>query len=73
VRAVVRALRKSGAAKIVVAAPVAPPDVVQSLRGEADDVVCLAEPDPFYAVGLWYRDFAQTSDQDVVDLMSAVR
>ena len=53
------------------AVPVAPPDVVQMLRSEADRVVCLAEPDPFWAVGNWYRHFDAVSDDEVVALITA--
>jgi putative phosphoribosyl transferase len=44
--------------------------VIASLSEGADEVICLATPEPFYAVGLWYRDFTQTTDQEVVDLLA---
>ncbi|MEF9602728.1 phosphoribosyltransferase, partial [Paracoccus sp. PXZ] len=50
----------------IVAVPVAPPDVLEKIRAEADEVVCLRTPEPFHAVGLHYRDFDQTSDGEVV-------
>jgi putative phosphoribosyl transferase len=70
-RVAVQALRGLGAAAIVVAIPVAPPDTVALLRGEADEVVCLAMPEPFYAVGSWYADFRQVSDEEVRRLLEA--
>jgi predicted phosphoribosyltransferase len=68
-RAAVLALRHRGPARIVVAVPVAPPSTCEELRAEADVVVCAATPLPFYAVGQWYRDFAQTSDEEVQRLL----
>jgi putative phosphoribosyl transferase len=67
--AAVSALRQRKPASIVVAIPVAPPDTVQRLKQEADDVVCLATPEPFSAVGRWYREFPQTSDDEVRSLL----
>lgn len=67
--AAVSALRQRKPASIVVAIPVAPPDTVQRLKQEADDVVCLATPEPFSAVGRWYREFSQTSDDEVKSLL----
>jgi len=71
VTAALRALRKSGAAKIVIAVPVAPADTIARLREEADDVVCLSTPAVFRAVGLHYADFRQTTDDEVVSLLKA--
>jgi putative phosphoribosyl transferase len=71
VRAAIRVARANGARHVAVAAPVAPPDVVELLRSEADTVVCLAEPDPFWAVGNWYRHFEAVSDDEVVALITA--
>jgi putative phosphoribosyl transferase len=62
--------RHLGAATVVLAAPVAPPETVRSLTG-ADEVVCLATPDPFDAVGEFYDDFSPTSDEEVVVLLDA--
>ncbi|NDZ83152.1 phosphoribosyltransferase [Streptomyces sp. SID10853] len=59
-------VREQGAAHVVLAVPVAPPDVVERLHGAADDVVCLSRPDLFSAVGEWYQDFAQTTDEEVI-------
>jgi putative phosphoribosyl transferase len=59
---------------VVMAVPVAAESTCAELAGEADVVVCLATPQPFYGVGQWYRDFSQTSDDEVRDLLSrAVR
>ncbi|WP_149183729.1 phosphoribosyltransferase family protein [Streptomyces sp. TRM49041] len=65
-----RVARAHGAARVVVAVPVAPPDALALLRQEADDVVCLASPDWFGSVGQWYDDFAQTSDGEVAELLA---
>ena len=68
-RAAIRALRQRGPAKIVVAVPAASPDTCAEFRGEVEEIVCALTPEPFYAVGLWYEDFSQTSDQEVSDLL----
>ena len=57
----------------VVAVPVAPHDTIRRLRGEADEVIVLLEPADFMAVGRWYEDFSQTSDEDVRRLMESQR
>lgn len=64
-RAAVEAVRAQQPARIVVAVPVAPPDTIALLREQADEVICLAEPEPFQAIGLWYTDFSQVSDEEV--------
>lgn len=69
-RAAVSAVRKMDAAEIVVAIPVAPPDTVRSLQREVDDVVCLMMPKYFDAIGRFYEDFSQTSDEEVQDILS---
>ncbi|WP_137920335.1 phosphoribosyltransferase [Hydrogenophaga sp. 2FB] len=69
-RAAVLALRAMAPARVVVAVPVAAQDTCAALRCEADEVVCVATPYPFVAVGLWYRDFSQTSDDEVRDLLA---
>jgi putative phosphoribosyl transferase len=69
-RAAVKALRQRGAAKIVVAVPVGPPDTCRELAQEADEAICLSTPDFFQAVGQYYYDFSQTSDEDVRQLLS---
>lgn len=68
--AAVRAARKMQASKIVVALPVASAEACYLLRAEADEVVCLGTPPSFAAIGPWYVDFAQTTDQEVVDLLT---
>lgn len=68
-RAAVLALRQRQPGRIVIGVPVAPADTVEKLRAEADEVICLATPEPFLAIGQWYRDFSQTSDEEVRDLL----
>lgn len=68
-RTAIKAIRQQQPSRIVVAVPVAPADTVQTLREEADEVVCLATPELFWAIGSWYRDFPQTSDEEVKDLL----
>jgi predicted phosphoribosyltransferase len=70
-RAAIAALKKEGAKRIVVAVPVAPPETCESLKAQVDDVVCAVTPEPFRAVGLWYRDFSQTTDEEVRDLLAS--
>ncbi|MFJ9549886.1 phosphoribosyltransferase family protein [Streptomyces erythrochromogenes] len=65
-----RVVRAQGAARVVLAVPVAAPDAVVRLRGETDEVVCLCAPRAFRAVGEWYRDFSQTPDEEVVSLLA---
>ena len=71
--AALHALRADEPARVVVAVPVADPAVCESLRAVADDVVCLQTPRPFRAVGLWYEDFSQTSDDEVRVLLEQAR
>src|SRR5881296_4107492 len=70
-RAAVKALRERGAAKIVVAVPVGPPDTCRELEQEADEMICLSTPEFFQAVGQYYEDFSQTSDEDVRELLAS--
>ena len=72
-RVAVVALRQEHPARIVAAVPLAPPETCEALRLEADDVVCALTPEPFYAVGLWYEDFSQTTDEDVHALLERAR
>ena len=67
--AAIRSLRQRGAGKIVVAVPVGPPDTCNRLRSLADEVVCLDQPEPFDAVGVWYEDFHQMTDNEVRALL----
>jgi len=69
VRAALKALRRQNPARIVLAVPVAPSDSLVELRGEADEIVCLVQPEPFHAVGLHYRDFHQVGDDEVIQAM----
>ncbi|HEX9281636.1 MAG TPA: phosphoribosyltransferase [Candidatus Udaeobacter sp.] len=69
-RAAVKALRERGAAKIVVAVPVGPPDTCRELARQSDEAICLSTPPFFQAVGQYYEDFSQTSDDDVHELLS---
>ncbi|HYV41766.1 MAG TPA: phosphoribosyltransferase family protein, partial [Thermoanaerobaculia bacterium] len=69
-RAAVAALRPLSPARIVVAVPVAPRSTVLSLERVADEVVCLEMPEPFLAVGMFYEDFEQTTDEQVRDLLT---
>ncbi|WP_329612215.1 phosphoribosyltransferase [Streptomyces brevispora] len=62
--------RAQGAARVTLAVPVAPPDAAEKLRGRVDQLVCLATPVRFSAVGEWYRDFGQTPDEEVVALLA---
>jgi putative phosphoribosyl transferase len=73
VRAALKALHGAGAARIVLALPVAPPDTIAELRRQCDDVVCLRQPRPFHAVGAHYLDFDQTSDDEVARVMQTAR
>jgi len=69
-RAGVAALRKLGPARIVVAVPVGASQTCDEFRLIADEVVCAETPDPFYAVGSWYSDFDQTTDDEVRELLA---
>jgi erythromycin esterase-like protein/predicted phosphoribosyltransferase len=69
-RAAVMALRQHEPARIVVAVPTASPETCNELRAEVDEVVCAIMPDPFHAVGYWYEDFTQTTDQEVRELLA---
>jgi len=71
--AAVAALKRERLARVVVAVPVASRETCEALRREADDVVCSMTPEPFYAVGLWYEDFSQTSDEEVHELLELSR
>jgi predicted phosphoribosyltransferase len=68
-RAAIAALRQRRPKRIVVGVPIAAPSTCEEVGREADDIVCAATPEPFQAVGLWYRDFSQTSDEEVRKLL----
>lgn len=72
-RAALRALRQRGPARLVLAVPVAPADTLAALRAEVDDMVCLAQPEPFVAVGRHYIDFAQVGDDEVRRILAERR
>jgi len=69
-RAAAAALREQGPDRIVVAVPTAAPETCDEFRDTVDDIVCAITPDPFYAVGLSYEDFSQTTDDEVCDLLA---
>jgi putative phosphoribosyl transferase len=73
VRAAILAARRAGARRVVVAAPVAAHESAERLRREADDVILLATPEPFFAVGLWYRHFDPVGDDDVAAILARSR
>jgi len=68
-QAALEGLRRCEPRRLVAAVPVAPRDSLETLRRFADDIVCLATPEPFWAVGMWYHDFSQTDDAEVVTLL----
>jgi putative phosphoribosyl transferase len=70
-RAALKALRRGQPARLVLAVPVAPADTLDELRGEVDQIVCLAQPSPFNAIGAHYRDFHQVSDEEVLAALDA--
>jgi putative phosphoribosyl transferase len=69
-RAALRAVRAHHPSRLVLAVPVGAPATVAALRDEADDVICVRQPEPFWAVGVWYKDFRQTSDDEIVELLT---
>lgn len=72
-RAAVAATRQLQPKRIVVAVPAGAPEAARELGREADEVVCVMTPEPYYSVGTWYEDFAQTTDEDVRALLSNAR
>jgi predicted phosphoribosyltransferase len=70
-RAAIRVARANDVNSVIVATPVAPPDVVADLGAEADAVVCVAQPASFGSVGRWYRHFDAVDDDEVIDLLMA--
>jgi predicted phosphoribosyltransferase len=70
IHAAIQALRQRQPARIVVAVPIAAPDRCEALKDQVDDVVCAVTPEPFHAVGLWYDDFSQTTDDEVRELLA---
>jgi len=70
VRAVLRALARDGARRRIVAVPVAPHESLEELSADAEQIVCLATPEPFFSVGAHYRDFSQIPDMEVMHFMN---
>ena len=72
-RAAASALRQQNPARIVVAVPVSAPQTCNEYRMGVDEIICAKTPEPFLGVGQWYRDFSQTTDEEVRDLLSKAR
>ena len=72
-KAALLSLTKVGAKSVTVAVPVGPSDTVKDLKRHADRVVCLYTPEPFYAIGEFYADFDQTTDEEVTELLAKNR
>ena len=72
-RAAAAALRQQNPARIVVAVPVSAPQTCDEYRMGVDEIICATTPEPFYGVGRWYRDFSQTTDEEVSDLLEKAR
>ena len=66
-------MRQQGPARLVLAVPAGSPETCAEFQKEVDEVVCAITPDPFFAVGLWYDDFSQTTDEDVRKLLGRLR
>ena len=69
-KAAISTIKQQRPERIIVAVPVAPPDVCQELKEEVDEVVCLLTPEWLYALGLWYDDFSPTTDAEVRHLLA---
>jgi putative phosphoribosyl transferase len=72
-KAALRLLQGKGTKTVTVAVPVGPPDTIRELEKLSDRVVCLQTPEPFYAIGQFYEDFSQTSDEEVTELLKRNR
>jgi putative phosphoribosyl transferase len=70
--AALRAIRRLGPSRLVLAVPVCAPDSLVRLEGEADEVFCLLAPPQLYGVGQWYRDFSQVSDEEVIEALGRI-
>ena len=68
--AAIQALRQQNPARIVIAVPTASPETCEEMKARADDVICAITPEPFHAVGRWYQDFSQTTDEEVAALLA---
>ncbi len=73
VKAALRGVSLHRPARLVLAVPVAPADSLDELTAEGDEIICLATPEPFFAVGPHYRDFTQTEDEEVIRLLDEAR
>jgi putative phosphoribosyl transferase len=73
IRAALRGVRRGRPQRVILAVPVAPPETIESLQAEADEVICLSTPLFFHAVGQFYENFSQTTDEEVVQLLAAAR
>jgi putative phosphoribosyl transferase len=71
VRAALKALKRKSPKGLILAVPVAPAETIAELESEVDEVVCLRQPEPFFAIGIHYMDFHQMSDGEVIDLLAA--
>jgi len=69
-RSACMALRRLRPAHLVVSVPIAAPQTCDELRNEADEIICAVTPEPFYAIGAWYEDFSQTTDEGVRELLA---
>lgn len=69
IRAALRGVKRMSPKKVILAVPVAPSDTIESLRPEADEIICLDTPLYFMAIGEFYEDFSQTSDEEVIELL----
>tara|TARA_R100000322_G_scaffold133618_1_gene89621 strand:+ start:1619 stop:2329 length:711 start_codon:yes stop_codon:yes gene_type:complete len=69
-RAAIEVVRRASPASITLAVPLAPASTLAEMKTDVDDIVCPATPEPFRAIGCWYRDFGQTTDKEVQDLLS---
>lgn len=72
-KAALLSIKKMNPKKIILAVPVGPPDTTDRFRQEVDDLICIYEPIDFYAVGGYYEDFSQISDQEVIDLLQKAK
>lgn len=72
-RAAILAARARGAARVLLATPVGAPSTVRALAQDADEVICLLQPEPMWAIGMWYRDFSQVPDNEVLMMLAAAR
>ncbi|RJS83272.1 phosphoribosyltransferase [Candidatus Bathyarchaeota archaeon] len=73
IRAAIASVRKRKPASLTLAVPVAPPSTIEKLREEVDRIVCVSTPEPFFAIGQFYTDFRQTTDEEVIRLLEKNR